>query len=348
MRKAFICVILLTSFLNVNAQSNEVKHQALTDSVKLFFKTLSNNIQQLGYQSDSAKWTQIQNELLQNYFINDEIAFPNIIEDDEVYRIKRSRLPINKFLQMLPFACWQGFQFVIDSELIKILSIKKSFGKLREIECMIPVKFWGIKVGTRKLHRIGEYFNVTLIPTRVRNSNFKEFQIKQIAFTQKWIFDEPLTTVIIENIEKELVGELNTLLKSQKSDKKRLLVCQKLKNILEKDTIFYFETDKVIKSLSINECEVSKPTKGFWNIKSGLMVHSFDLSYITDIHLSSNGQYIGLRSRLEKVATHSLDKSQWLTNRKNDYVIVPNNVAQSQLSYWQLSNVFIQTLIKQK
>ena len=348
MRKVFICAILLTSFLKVYAQSNDMKHQALTDSVKLFFKTFSNDIQQLSYQSESSKWTQIQNGILQNYFLNDEIAFPNIIEDDEVYRIKRSRIPVNKFLEMLPFACWQGFQFVIDSELIKILSIKKSFGKLKEIECLIPVKFWGIKVGTRKLHRIGEYFNVTLIPSMNKNSNSKEFQIKQIVFTQRWIFDEPLTAAIIDNIEKELVEELNTLLKSPKRDKKRRLVCQKLKNILDKDTIFYYETDKVIKSLSINECEVSKPTKGFWNMKSGFMVDSFDLSYITDIHLSSNGQYIGLRSRLEKVSTHSLDKSQWLTNRKNDYVVVPNNVAQSQLSYWQLSNVFIQTLIKQK
>lgn len=346
MKKVVLSILFICFFSCLNGQSKEEKHQAIVDSVKVFFKAFSSDFQGLGYESDSLKIKTLKSNFIHKYFKDDEFIFPNLMEDDAVYREKRPTLSINNFFKMLPFAYWQGFQFIIDGEQIKVLSVKKSFGKLKEIECLIPVKLWGIKANSRKANRIGEFLKVTLA-TYQKGNSVQKFVFQKVLFTQQWIFDEPLTNIVLQNIQNELVEDLKTLLKVQKNDNKRKLICQKLQNVLKNDTIFLYTSDKVLKILSINECAKGNYPDELWKM-SGVELKSFDLSYVTEIHLSENGQYIGLRCRLQKVNTQSSEKAQWMKNKQNDYVIVSTEVAQRQLSYWQLSNVFIQTLIKQK
>lgn len=342
MKKTVLCILFCAIFSSLYSQSKAVKNQAIIDSLRVFIKAFSADVQQLAYESDSLKISQLQNHILQKYFTDNEFIFPNILEEDDFYREKRPTISINKLLQLLPFAYWQGFQFVADAELTKVTSIKKVFGRLKEVECLIPFKVWGIKATTKKSNRVGEFLKVTIVPSE------KKLAFRNVSFTEYWVFDEPLTTKVLQNIENEFVEEINTLKKFRNNTKKRRLICEKLQTKLHQDTIFFYESDKVLRAFSINDCANSKYNDDFWNRESEVLLKSFDLSYVTDIHLSENGQYIGLRSRIENVSLHSSEQSQWMKNRKNDFIIVSPDVAQSQISYWQLSNVLIQTLIKQK
>ncbi|MDH4461803.1 MAG: hypothetical protein QE277_10285 [Flectobacillus sp.] len=318
------------------------------DSVRAFLKTFANDIQQLGNKPDSVLIPKIQQNILKRYFANDEVLIPNILEEDAIYRQKRPTISAKKWIEALPNAFRWGYQYVIEDSLVKIIGVKNLSKTETEVTCLIPLKFWAVKVNQRNLHRIGEYLVVKLGAKGFSNGKSLNFFIKEMGFTGKWIFGEPLTKNIVESIHNKVVNGLNTLLDNTKTVAEQAMICQELRNTIKGDTIFFYTGDKVLKAFSINECSKVKTLDSLLNGVSKITISSFDLSYVTDFYLEPNGQYIGERSKLTNVTLNVSNSAPWFASKKIDLVVVPNELTKNQLSYWQLSNVVIQPLMIKK
>lgn len=350
MKKIAISFVICLLAWTAHAQEYRIDkytEQQGRDSVRAFFIRFAYDIQQLGTNPDSAHIQPMQANVLKHYFINNQLLVPNVLEEDEAYRQKRPLITAKKWIDALPTSFLQGYQYVIEDSLIKIIAVKHPSKTETEVTCLVPLKFWGIKKNQGKLHRIGEYLVFQLRSSTVDNTKNFNFSIKEIGYTGKWIFGEPLTQKIAESIENKVVSWINTLFDKQKSDAEIAMACQELRNSMKGDTIFFYKSDKVLRAFSINECSKIR-TDSVWRNKPLKVLTSFDLSYTTDFYLEPNGQYLGERSQLEKVTLHNSNTTPWYASKKVDLVVVPTHITKNQLSYWQLSNVVIQPLMIQK